>query len=110
MALAATMTDAARADRGRRAELMWDEFMSPAFEVVRAEYEARLREICAKRPWAANEISALANASRIAEEVEKQIKALVYDGKEALAQMGRAEKIASMSPQRRKVLGLSLPG
>lgn len=101
---------AARIERSRRAGLAMEEFLAPAFDVLRAEYTSRLKEVCAKEPWAANKIAALANATRIVEEVERQLAGLIVDGDVAKGERERVAKIAEMSPQRRKILGIGLPG
>lgn len=102
------MTDdriAATAERGRRARLVMDEFLAPAFEQVQQAYSARLKEICANRPWDAGPISALANASRIVEEVEKQIVAIVLAGEAASKEIIRVEKVEKLTPAKRRLLG-----
>ena len=100
------MNDAQRADRGRRANHALEEFLDPAFDVVRTEYADRLKHLCATEPWAANKIAAMANATRVVEEVRKQIAYLVIDGKEAGNAIERVKTIERMSPERRKILGI----
>lgn len=100
------LTDQQRADRGHHARRALEEFLDPAFEVVRAEYQARLTAICASKPWATNEIAALANATRIVAEVRNQIAGLVMDGAEAQKQIDRAKRIEALTPAKRRLLNI----
>lgn len=95
-----------RVERGHRAERAMSEFLEPAFDQVRAEYAARLAVICATEPWAANKVSALANASRIVEEVQAQIMALIMNGEEAHIRKSRAERIEELSPAKKRLLNI----
>lgn len=101
------LTDAQRVTRAHNAKRALEEFLDPAFVIVHDEYSARLKEICAKRPWATNEIAALANASRIVEEVRGQIAGLVYDGEVARKGMIHAQEIEKLSPSRKRLLNIA---
>lgn len=96
------------AERVQRAHLAKQslEFLEDAFGVVSAEYFARLQTLCASRPWATNEIAALANATRIVSEVRGQIEGLVADGVDAKAKLDRAAKIEAMSPAKKRLLSI----
>lgn len=98
------MTDEERISRAFRAQSALDEFLAPAFEQVRAEYGGRLATVCANEPWATNKIAALANASRIVEEVKAQIVTLVLDGDEARSRKSHAKHIEGLSPAKRRLL------
>jgi len=99
----------ARLDQGRRAEDAL-KVLDDAFAVVTAEYMARLTEIAAKEPWEGRKITNLAMAAKIAGEVRGTILAVVADGKVADEAIARRRKIERMSPERRRVLGLAIPG
>lgn len=100
------MTEQQRIERARLARLALTDFLAPAFDVVRAEYGSRLTAVCAAKPWATNEIAALANAARIVDEVQSQIEALVRDGDEARHSLDRAKRIEGMSPAKRRLLSI----
>lgn len=100
------LTDPQRIERARQAGLALEHFLDPAFAVVAEEYRQRLEAICATKPWATNEIAALANASRIVSEVRSQIAGLVYDGEEAKRGRTRAELIEKLSPAKRRLLNI----
>lgn len=100
------LTDAQKVERARRAEMALDEFLDPAFQAVIDTYSARLEDIASKQPWEATKITALANATRIAKEVQGQIKLLVYEGQEARRKIVRAEEIEKLSPAKRRFLNM----
>jgi hypothetical protein len=100
------LTESQRVERAHHAKRALEEFLDPAFAVVQAEYEARLKAICASKPWATNEIAALANASRIVTEVRGQVISLVYDGESARQGQRRAEAVEKMSPAKRRLLDI----
>lgn len=100
------MTDAERIERARRAQLALDEFLTPVFDIIGAEYLGRLKAITSREPWEAGKISSLANASRIVDEVRNQITALVLDGQEAQAKINRAKRVENMSASDRRLLGI----
>lgn len=97
-----------RITRGHNARRALDEFLMPAFEVVREEYLNRLEAICSSKPWATNEIAALANARRVVDEVERQIMGLVLDGEMAKQDSDRAKRIEGLSPAKRRLLNIGL--
>lgn len=98
------MTEQERIERGFQAKRALEGFLDPAFEQVRAEYAGRLAAICASEPWATNKIAALANASRIVEEVRSQIMGLILDGAEAEQRKTRAQRVEELSPAKRRLL------
>ncbi len=101
------MTDTAeRINRAHNAKRALEEFLDPAFGVVAEEYENRLTAICATRPWAANEIAALANALRVVREVRGQIEAIVMDGEFAKEDKKRAERVGQLSPAKRRLFNI----
>src|SRR5688572_29624773 len=106
------MTDlspAARVGRGREAEEAL-KVLGPAFDAVVTVYMQRITEIASKEPWEGRKITNLAMAAKIAGEVRGMIQAVVADGDVAKATLDRRQKIEKMSPERRKVLGLTIPG
>lgn len=101
------MTDQERIDRAERAKRALEEFLAPAFEVVRSDYMGRVKDISSRAPWDAQKISSLANAARIADEVERQIVSLIFDGEAAKHGRARVERIEQLSPARRRFLNLA---
>ena len=101
------LTEQQRVERARLARQSL-EFLEPAFETVKGEYRARLSQVCAATPWEASKISALANAERIANEVQAQLVALVADGTDAQSQIDRAKKIETLSPAKRRLLQIGV--
>lgn len=99
-------TPSERIDRGQRAGAALKEFLDPAFDVVIADYMARLTQIAAETPWDTAKIVKLAAAAKIAEQVRVQIKGLVADGDMALDDKRRAHKIEGLSTERRKLMGI----
>lgn len=100
------MNEAHRIEHARRAQCALEEFLQPAFDVTRAAYMGRLAQIAAAEPWATDKISKLAIASRILDEVQAQIDAVVRDGDVARAEMVRAEKIEKIPTAKRRILGI----
>jgi len=100
------LTDAQRVERGRRAAQALEEFLDPAFQAVIEAYSARIEDIASTQPWEANKITALANATRIAKEVQNQLRLLVYEGQEARRKIVRAEEIEKLSPAKRRFLNM----
>lgn len=98
------LNDRERMERAHHAQRALDEFLEPAFAIVAAEYMARLNDLASTTPWEAAKITALANATRIAQEVRSQIVALVLDGQDAKRGMIRAEKIEELTPAKRRLL------
>lgn len=103
-------TPAERIDRGQRATSALREFLDPAFDVVIADYMARLTQIAAEAPWDTAKIVKLAAAAKIAEQVRVQIKSLVADGEVAHADAQRARQIEGLSTERRRLLGIGPRG
>lgn len=100
------LTDEQRVQRAHSAKRALEEFLEPAFEVVETEYAGRLASVCASKPWATNEIAALANAGRIVKEVRNQVAALVVDGADAQARIDRAKTIGALSPAKKRLLNI----
>lgn len=87
--------------RGHQAQLAM-EWLGPAFAIVTADYLAKLQEVAASEPWATDKIRKLAMATKIAREVEAQIKAVVATGEKAKADKKRADGIAALPDEKRK--------
>lgn len=100
------LNDRERIERAHNAKRALDEFLDPAFDVVIEAYTARLTDIASSTPWEAGKITALANATRIAQEVRSQVMALVLDGQDAKRGLIRAEKIEAMTPAKRRLLNI----
>jgi hypothetical protein len=99
------MTPADRATRGDRARAALREFVDEAFTVAMADYQARLIEIAAEKPWETEKIAKLATAFKIARTVKAQIEALVADGDMAQKDMSRAAQIERIRADKRTILG-----
>jgi hypothetical protein len=99
------LTPEQRARRGEAAKRAVEDFFDPAMDHVHSVYSARLKTICANEPWETGKIAALANATRIIEEVSKDILTFIYDGEEAAGRLIKAERIEKLSPTKRKFLG-----
>lgn len=101
------MTPADRYSEGERAKIAM-EVLDDAFSTVSASYMERLIAVASSEPWAADKLRALAQAQRVADEVRQHITALVGGMSIAEAEMAHTRKIQAMSPERRKVLGITL--
>lgn len=88
------------------AERALADHLRPAFDAVTALYADRLRDVAVKEPWAADKLRALALAQKVAEAVQGHIEAKVTGGDVAEGELKRLRKIESMSPERRRILGL----
>lgn len=106
MTIQGVMTDAERADRGRRADDALAEFVGPACDTLEAEYAERVIELSASTPWETSKIAALAAGIRVARQVRAQMIAIIADGKDAQAGRDRVNSIEKLSPARRRILGL----
>lgn len=80
--------------------------LAPAFDAVEGEYARRLAEIATAEPWATDKIKALAFALKVSQGVRAHIEAIVAGGDIAQANDAHMKKIAAMSPERRRILGL----
>lgn len=96
------MTPEERIARSIRAKGAVNEFLSPAFQLVIADYMGKLTEMAAREPWEADKIRKLAAAVQIAREVEKQIMAVVNDGDVAKAEKARADNISELPERKRR--------
>jgi hypothetical protein len=96
--------EAARMARAEQASAALTAFLSPAFDVARADYMAKLTELLT-RPMCGDNLKAcekLALAVKVANEVEAQIEALVADGQMARADASRAADIARLPAEQRR--------
>lgn len=98
--------DQIAADRGHRAKSALDDFLSPAFDVVIADYTRRVMQIAAETPWETVKIAKLSAAVKIAEAVRAQIVDVVAHGEAASAEIKRARAIEALPTERRKILGI----
>lgn len=80
--------------------------LAPAFEAVEGAYTRQLATIAAAEPWATDKIKALAFGLKVSKEVRLHIEAIVAGGDIAQANDTHTKKIAAMSPERRRILGL----
>jgi len=93
-----------RLARAEQADAAMKQFLSPAFDVVRAEYLEKLGEIAAK-PLTADMragMEKLALAVKVVDVVRAQLTSLIMDGKIAHADLRRADKIASLPTEKRR--------
>lgn len=100
------MTDAERVERGRRAQLAYDEFVRPALDAMDEVYAARSKELALSEPWAADKTTALNMARGVVDMVTNAIKSQIIDGDVARRDIIRVEEINSMPAARRRALGL----
>ena len=100
------LSDAQRVERAARAARAIEEFFAPALARAHEAFSGRLKEICAREPWASDKIAAIANAIRILEELGKDLEAAIHDGDEAAQSILRAGKYEKMTPARRRLLGI----
>ena len=100
------LNDQERVERGRRARAAIDEYFAPALGRAHDMFSARLKEICAREPWATERIAAVANAIRILEELGKDLEAAIHDGEDAVQRRLRAERYEKLTPARRRLLGI----
>lgn len=101
------LSDSQRVERAARAARAIDEFFAPALTRAHDSFSTRLKEICAREPWAADKIAAVANAIRIVEELGKDLEAAIRDGDEAAQSILRAGKYEKLTPARRRLLGIA---
>ena len=102
------LTDNQRIERATRAQQAIDEFFAPAMARAHDAFAARLKDICAREPWAAEKIAAVANAIRILEEIGRDLEAAVHEGEEAGQRRLRAEKYEKLTPARRRLLNIGV--
>lgn len=92
-----------RMARAEQADAAMKQFLSPAFDVVRAEYLEKLAAIAAK-PLTADMragMEKLALAVKVVDEVRAQLTGLVMDGRIAQADTARAAQIAALPVEKR---------
>ncbi len=102
------MTPAERYAAGERSKIALTELES-TFAAVSSSYMARLTEIAAMEPWAADKLRSMALAKKIVDEVHQHMVAIAGGMAIAEADMQYRRKIEAMSPERRKILGIPLP-
>jgi hypothetical protein len=100
------LTERQRVERAERAKRALEEFVEPAIDHVCATFEKRLKEVCAKEPWASDKIAALANVIRIAEEIGGDIIGLIHDGAEAQSHILKVERYEALTPARRRLVSI----
>ncbi|MEY2633977.1 MAG: hypothetical protein RIR00_2631 [Pseudomonadota bacterium] len=101
------MTDAQRIEQARQAKMALDNFLTPAFEIVEADYAEKMITAAASvDPRAPEIIARLANAIKATRMARQQIEAIVADGIDAKANRDRAERIATLTPAQRKLLNI----
>lgn len=89
---------------GEQAREAINRFVGPAFDIVRADYLAKLADIAAK-PLTNDQRAAmekLALGIKVLDQARAQIEAIAADGKLARADQRRAEEIASLPAERRR--------
>jgi hypothetical protein len=105
------MTDTAvRMTEARAAQDALDQFLSPAFEVVRRDYAEKLMSIAAK-PLTNDgraAIEKLALAVKVVDEVKRQIEGIVNDGKVAEGEREHASRISKIPTTTRNLLGIAV--
>lgn len=105
------MTDAQRAERGRRAQMAWDEFIHPIITETRNVYGDRLVEIASTeldRDKRTDKLTALSTALRILEQVEAGLHSVIVDGGMAHQSRLKAQEIEKLSPAKRRFLNMAL--
>ena len=100
------LSESQRVERAARATRAIEEFFAPALARAHESFSVRLKDICAREPWAADRIAAVANAIRILEELGKDLEAAIHDGDAAARSLLRAEKYERLTPARRRLLGI----
>lgn len=93
-----------RVVEGEKAEEAFTKFVGPAVSFLRDEYMTKLVELAA-RPLddrAVDGIRNLSIATRVLAVVEEQMRALMANGEIARQEVGRAAKIANMTPEARR--------
>lgn len=96
---AAGRTPEERIARGQQAERAMEQFLSPAFDYVVADYVRRLTEIASEQPWETDKIRKLAAATKIARTVQASIAAFVHDGEAALKEKRAADRMENMTDE-----------
>lgn len=98
------MSNTERADRGRRANEAFDEFVSPALTMARATYLEAMTRIAADEPWQAAKITKLAIAQKVIDMIEEHMRASMLDGAEAQRAIDHARKVSDIPEHRRTLL------
>lgn len=102
------MTDAERIERARRAKLAIDEFLTPAFAVVEAEYGEKMIAVAASTdPRSPEIIARLASGIKVARQVRAQIEAIVADGKVAQNEIDRAKRDEEFTAPQKRLLNIA---
>lgn len=104
------MTEAERIARSHRARAALDEFLSPMFDEIEAEYTSRIVEAAnstLRRDERADKITALSNALKIARALKAGMMEILNDGELARREKLKAEKIEKMTAPQRRLLGIA---
>lgn len=103
------MTHKQRLERARQARLALDEFLTPAFEIVEAEYADKMITAAASvDPRATEKIARLGIAIQAVRQARTQIEAIVADGDEARIAIEREKRLESLSPTARRLLNIGI--
>jgi hypothetical protein len=101
------VTEAERIARATRAQGALDEFLTPMFDELRAEYTDRLAEIARtelNRERRADGVAMLSVALRVVDTVAAGMAEIVRDGELAKQSKARAETISQMSDAKQRLL------
>lgn len=101
------MTERERVERARQAKLALDNFLTPAFAEVEADYAEKMIAAAASTdPRAPEVIARLANAIKAARQARQLIEALVADGIDAQSRLDRKTRIDGLTQAQRKLLNI----
>ncbi|WP_093021165.1 hypothetical protein [Sphingobium sp. YR768] len=78
------------------------EFVGPALEALRSEYQVAHMKLCVDDPTATDKMIKLAVAQRVINAVEGHIKAAMADGAFAMSEKARADEIAKLPEAKRR--------
>ncbi len=103
------MSNAERMADAEAARAAWERWVGPVITEMREDCLTKLATIAAKPMTADNRagMEKIALAIKVYEEVKKQIDVVVADGGVARAGQKRAEQIAAIPVERRKILGIA---
>ena len=101
------MSDAQRIEHARQAKLALDNFLTPAFAVVEADYAEKMISAAASTdPNAPHVIARLANAIKATRMARQQIEAIVADGIDAKANIERNQRLEGLTPAQRRLVNI----
>lgn len=104
------MNDAEAVARGTRAKAYKDEFLGQIIDHQRQAYQARIVEIASTEldPRKRSEkLTALSLALRVLENVSSGIDAAIRDGEIAEGNLMRAERVESMTAEKRRLFSIA---